>query len=303
MSNRQQLQARWKTEAGASLARTIGESLQQGTVQEEVHALIADLPFKDEVAPALDLRGIEIPSLISIAESCDLSGVRFDVARLNWNFSGAILRNAVFDGAEGANVDFGGCDLQGSSFVKARLPGAIFFKATLRNANLTGIRMRSGQLKGSDCSKAIFTGADLRLVWAADADLRDCDLRQANLVGASLGGAAWNDETQLSGAQISSEGTPDALCAFALSQGATVQSEDREWQLSLIDATVKALQNETGIRVENVIDLLKELRPKVDKDPSVLWANELQEKLSKKEWQAAQDAVQTAAINMGALLE
>ncbi len=68
--------------------------------------------------PALDLRGVKLPHLISVKRT-DLSGARFDFAQMNWNFGGSILHSAVFNGAEGRNVDFGGCDLQSSSFRKA----------------------------------------------------------------------------------------------------------------------------------------------------------------------------------------
>jgi uncharacterized protein YjbI with pentapeptide repeats len=265
-------------------------------------AYVAKLPHMDEVFPALDLRGVELPRLIAVRKT-DLSGSRFDGAHMNWNFGGSILREAVFDRAEGHNIDFGGCDVTKSSFADARLPGAIFFQAKLSGANLKGIRMRGGQLKGADCQQASFQGADLRMVWAAEADLRGADLRDANLVGASLGKARWDETTQLEGAKLSTEGTPAELCVQALEQGGIVESEKDEWNRSLFQATQKVLQTEAKGRSTAALSLMSKLAPEIEKESGVLWANKLHEKLSKEQWQEVQQAVRTAASNLGTFLE
>ena len=257
-------------------------------------SLVSPVPKKSR--PALDLRGIELPNLVSVAR-IDLSGSRFDFARMNWNFGGSILRGAVFNGAEGRNVDFGGCDLHSSFFIKARLPGAVFYGANLQDADLSGIGMRGGQLKDAVCRNAKFTGSDLRMVWAADADLRGADLREANLVGASLGGVLWDSKTRLDGAQLSVEGTPADLRTHALAQGASVRSEKPEWQLNLIDATLRALESEThDAGSKRIMERLRAIRPEVERDPGFLWANALRPEIDGEHWTIFQRAVRKPSV-------
>jgi uncharacterized protein YjbI with pentapeptide repeats len=213
------------------------------------------------------------------------------------------LGATVFDGAEGRNIDFGGCGLQHSSFVKAKLPGAIFYGANLQDANLTRIAMRGGQLKDAICRNAKFVDADLRMTWAANADLRGADLRGANLVGASLGGILWDSTTRFDAAQLGREGTPQDVLDHALSQGASVRSEKPEWQLSLLDATVRALESEAhDPATRRMVALLQSLRPKVERDPGFLWANALRQQVDDVQWSIFQLAVRKAASNIGALL-
>lgn len=296
------LVSRWKTPAGKIAAQAVENAFRTGTTIAELQGYVRNLPGVAEVAPALDLRGIGLPTLIGI-QTTDLSGVRFDGAQMNWNFAGCALRRAVFDGASGHNVDFSACDLTGSSFVDASLPGAVFFGATLVDADLTRIRMRSGQLKDADCRRANFTHADLRIVWAADADLRGANLSDANLVGASLGRARWDEHTRCAGARFGWEGTPADLAAHALAQGATLRSEKPDWELALLDATRVALEhdNDHG-RFDRLIARIAELRPEVERDPRTPWGNLLREGLPPEQHAGLDRAVRTAASNIGALL-
>jgi hypothetical protein len=187
--------------------------------------------------------------------------------------------------------------------VDARLPGAVFLMANLTDADLTRIHMHSGQLKSAICRNAHFASADLRMVWAAGADVRGADFRKANLVGASLGGARWDATTCLDGAQLSWEGTPAELATHGIAQGATVQSEKREWQLGLLDAAREALaQQDHSGALAPVIARLAELRAAVEADPGTLWANILHDELSPLQWSSVQEAVRSAAINMGPYL-
>jgi uncharacterized protein YjbI with pentapeptide repeats len=303
MTSTKNLRSRWKTTSGKIAARAVENALRHGSDIDELHGYTAGMPYIDEVAPNLDLRGIELPNLVAVRAS-DLSGVRFDAAQMNWNFGGCTLRKAVFDRANGHNVDFGGCDLSGGSLVGARLPGAIFYGARLIDSDLSGIRMHSGQLKGADCRGAKFVGADLRMVWAADADIRGADFREANLVGASLGRVKWNETTRFEGAQMSWEGTPTGISTQAIAQGAKLTSEKAEWQLGLVDATRKVLEerNRSG-KLTRIVRRMETLRLDVERDPQTLWANKLQKELSEKEWREFQEAVQTAASNMGVFLD
>jgi hypothetical protein len=296
------LTSRWKTPAGKVAVRAIANALRAGTSVDELKGYVKGLPGVDEVAPALDLRGIALPELVAARKS-DLSGARFDGARLNWVFGGSILNGAVFDRAEGRNVDFGGCELARSSFRDANLPGAIFFSAKLPDANLAGIKLRSGQLKAADCRRARFEGADLRLVWAADADLRGADLTKAQLVGASLGGAKWDEATRCADAEFGVEGTPAALAAHALAQGARLRSEKPDWELALLDATSAALRSEDRAgNLEAPLRRLTEVRPQVKRDHTFNWFAAVQEVATAEQRALLQGAVRKAASNIGALL-
>src|SRR5260370_38601681 len=143
MTDKTQLRERWMSQAGRLAVNQIGNVLRSGGEPSVLKAALAGVPFTQEVAPALDLRGIEIPTLISVRKR-DLSGARFDAAKINWSFSRSVLRGANFDGAQGRNVDFGGCGLARRSFLKAKLPGAVLFGAGLSDANLEGLSMPGG---------------------------------------------------------------------------------------------------------------------------------------------------------------
>lgn len=301
MTKDKELIVRWRSRVGKIAVRALADGLRAGESQRQLHHYVSDLERVDEVAPALDLRGIVIPDLIGIATR-DLSGTRFDGATLQWNFSGCSLRAAVFDQAKGRNVDFGGCDLTGSSFVHADLPGAIFFQSKLREANLTRASLHDGQLKGADCRDAKFIHADLRRVWAAEADLRGADFSEANLIGASLGRAQWDDATNFHGAKLTHEGTPAEIRAKAIVEGASIGSEKADWQLALLDATRAALKmDKSSGRAEAIVQRLAELRPQLKKDPQLLWTNVLKKELDEEQWRELQSAVRKAASNMGAL--
>lgn len=293
------LLTRWKSPAGKIAVRAIENALRAGTTTAELHGYVRTLPQVDEVAPALDLRAIALPELIAARKS-DLSGARFDRAKLTWNFGGSTLREAVFDAAEGRNADFGGCDLAGSRFQCANLAGAVFFGARLNHADLAGIRMRAGQLKSADCRGADFSRADLRQVWAADADLRGAKLDHANLIGASLGGAQWDEGTRCAGAQFSFEGTPAALLAHALAQGASVVSEKPEWQRSLLEATRAALASES--EANTLLGRFDELRRQLHADAAFNWFEALQRDATVSQRAALTRALRKAANNTGALL-
>jgi uncharacterized protein YjbI with pentapeptide repeats len=303
MASKRELRQRWTTAAGKVAARAIDEALGAGADLEEMAGYLRMLPLVGEVAPAMDLRGVALPELIAV-RTRDLRGTRFDGARINWSFSGCALADAVFDGCEGKNVDFGGCDLSRASFVGARLPGAVFFGADLQRADLTRISMRGGQLKDANCGNALLRDSDLRLVWAAGADLRGADLRGADLTGASLGQARWDSETRFEGAALTWEGTPDDMQAQAFQQGATLGSEKPEWQMSLFDATRRMLEaeNRDG-KLSPVLERLDGLRRNLERDHSLLWATRLKKGLDEEQWNRVQTAVRKAASNIGALLE
>lgn len=297
-----QLRERWTTPAGQAAVRTAEDALRGKVNLKELSAVLSSLPGAEEVAPALDFRGIDLSNPIYV-NHMDLSGARFDYAHLGLSFGGSTLRGAVFNGASGRNIDFGGCDLQDSSFVKAKLPGAIFYGAKLENADLTGIAMRGGQLKDAVCRNAKFVDADLRITWVAHADLRGADLRRANLVGASLGGVLWDSTTRFDAAQLSHEGTPSDIVNHALSQGASICSEKPQWQLSLLDATLRALESEEqDSGTQRMTELLGGLRPEVERNPDFLWANALRQQVDKVHWSIFEAAVRKAASNIGALL-
>ncbi len=79
-------------------------------------------------------------------------------------------------------------------------------------------------------------------------------------------------------------------------------SENREWQLSLLDATTRALENEYGKRVAPIVERIKTLRPELERNPAFLWANVLRDELEEAQWRIVENAVRKAASNVGALL-
>jgi hypothetical protein len=61
-ATREQLEARWETEAGKQLARTLYPLLDVGaTTMNELRKMVSHLPFIEEVAPQLDLRALHLP--------------------------------------------------------------------------------------------------------------------------------------------------------------------------------------------------------------------------------------------------
>ncbi len=295
--NKATLRSRWKTPKGKIAIRAIEQGLRVGASRDELIGYIRNVPGTEEILPVLDLRGIELPNLIA-AKKTDLSNCRFDYAKINWNFSGSKLTDAVFDGAEGLNVDFGGCDLRNSSFNGAKLPGAIFHSANLENANLTKLVAKAGQLKNANCKNANFTKADLRMVWMAHADICGTNFSGANLIGASLGGCHWDEQTNFFTAKMSPEGTPGALHLYAMTQGAVFESEKAEWQIGLLNTTLKVLQ-EQGHSHKSLIQKLQEIKPELVNNPDLLWANMIRDEFDDTTWEMFEEAVRKAASNMG----
>jgi hypothetical protein len=83
-----------------------------------------------------------------------------------------------------------------------------------------------------------------------------------------------------------------------------VRSEKPEWQLSLIDATLRALEAERqDAGSKRMMERLRAVRPEVERDPGFLWANALRPEVDDEHWAVFQRAVRKAASNMGALLE
>src|SRR6185312_10620807 len=129
-----QLRDRWKSPEGKARVRLLRNVLCGKANLTDFSASLTGFSGAEEVAPELDLRGIDLARLV-VMQSLDLSGAQFDAAKLSGGFGGSKLARAVFDEASGSNVDFGTCDLQGSSFVQAKLPGAVFFRANLEDAD------------------------------------------------------------------------------------------------------------------------------------------------------------------------
>ncbi len=292
-----QLRDRWKTPAGEIARRAIEGALRNGASVDELKDYVRRLPLIDDTGDALDLRGIELPGLMTVKKT-DLSGTRFDHAKINWNFAGSKLTGCVFDGASGLNVDFGGCDLRNSSFVTAKLPGAIYYLAKLEGAKLHGVRIKGGQLKGADCRRADFSDADLRLVWMAEADLSSANLIAANLVGASLGNCTWDDHTRFDHAEMSVEGTPATLYQYALRQDARFTSERVEWQSSLIDSTMVLLKASGHIN-KPLLERLQQLRSEVETDPQLPWTKMIENEFNAQTVEGFREVLRKAASNIG----
>lgn len=145
-ATREQLIARWETSDGQQLAELAYEVLypsqsspRPGFIKPLDPALVQrlrSLPFTEEVAEQVDLRGLHLEGKTLNFKDIDLSNVRLDYA-----FPIDIIRNcrvagAVFDRAFSVYGTFPKQDLSGISLVGASFNGGIFYEANLSSANL-----------------------------------------------------------------------------------------------------------------------------------------------------------------------
>jgi len=153
----EQLRDRWLTRDGRRVLMLVLEAIQAG---REWKNLLGGLPYVEEVANGLDLRGANLNGVSlsgSHLDEVDLSGASLLQADLSHcNMPGAKLRDAVLDRS----------DLQG---------------AVLRWADLRGAKLRNADLRE----------ADLRAVRFDAADIRRADLREANVLIRDLVRTEW----------------------------------------------------------------------------------------------------------------
>ena len=73
MATKRQLLDRWHEPEGRECAENLFDALEQKAPRDELSQFLAGLPYADEVAPSLDLRGLEFRYAITLSD-LDLSG-------------------------------------------------------------------------------------------------------------------------------------------------------------------------------------------------------------------------------------
>jgi uncharacterized protein YjbI with pentapeptide repeats len=274
MATKQQLKKRWKTEEGQHRSRLVMGALQRGATQDELRSLIGDIPFFDEVAPALDLRGIEFERGLSLL-NLDLAGARLDGAHLLGNISGCRMTGAVLDGVKALNVAFEH-DFTGVSMVGASLKGVWFFRTDLTGADLSRAQLQSAHFRETHCIEAKLVGAKMRFAHCAGADFSGADLSGADLTGAALGSVRFDERTRLAGADLTGASMDEDLRAFAKQAGAILGAATGAYALAEFDAAFKVLRRRNaGGRFDAVLARMSELRQELVRDGSFDWGTKL----------------------------
>src|SRR5579884_864535 len=128
MATKRQLTARWETPEGQQVVEDLYRTFTTGVTVEQLHAIVSTLPYVDEVAPHLDLRGLRRSRKVIFVRFLDLPGVRAEYSALRGNLSDGNWSGAIFDEADITQLDFE-LDLTGASFVKVNAKGTRFDKS------------------------------------------------------------------------------------------------------------------------------------------------------------------------------
>jgi uncharacterized protein YjbI with pentapeptide repeats len=208
-----ELRERWETAAGEMVRSmvllsinvvrkqfaTIASGMEVVNVQDVLREQVSELPYTQQVLPALDLRGFEMSEYDTIY-MLDLQGARLDYMRLG---TGGIahcdLTDACLDGIWGESCSFSG-EFRRASFVRAQLRKAHMAHLHLVSANFTEARMSEAALKESNLRCAILVDADLQKADLTYANVKETDFSGADLRGASLFRIEIDEDTRFHGA-------------------------------------------------------------------------------------------------------
>lgn len=301
MTAAKELKARWQTSAGIDALAQVIKGLTDND-PETLRRAVQHLPFVEEVASAIDLRGIVLP-LNGFSNRTALPLV-CDHAKIDWNFSFCDLQGGSFERATLKRVKLIGCQLAGVSFVRANVADASMQKTNVSGCAFTYAKMRGTRLAEADCRNARFEGADMRSVWLARSDLRGADFRGVNMTSSTFGGVTFDETTRFDGATVSVEGFDPPLLAQARAQGAILNSTMDGFYLNFVDVTLIVLRdmNRAGGHYSDTIRKLEALRPKVEAEASFDWSTALAEQVSGAQWSALEEAMHKGLMNMSSLL-
>lgn len=326
LATREQLEARWETPAGRAMAEKVCTLLETGVQQEggqaqkhtdrsdpratalwpsfpintadiarqavtanELQDAISSLPFQEEVAPVLDLRGLHRDQgAVKLLKDLDLSGAHLDYMEIDMVGASRMV-GTIFDHCRSINALFI-ADFTSASFVQALLPGVKFLEATLVDANFRQAKLALAELRECNCQNVLFIEADLRFVdaWHADlqkANLTGADLTEANLAKANLSGIQFNEQTRLQGTNLYGAILDDPFRAFAEQAGAILREDQdpsfTEHERAKLAAIITILQrdNDDG-RLDPAIACLIEQARHFANDPSYPWSMEMHQQLS-----------------------
>lgn len=276
MATKQQLKARWETSEGKQKVEALYQAFRTGTTLEQLHAIVASLPYRDEVALYLDLRGLYLGKSIFV-RNFDLPGVRLDYSSLGGNLSNGNWSGAVFDGADVTRLSFA-LNLTGASFAKTNARKVSFVKSVLTEANFHEAKLVGAMLKEVPCNGADFSGADMRESWCARTDFRGADLSGANLGGATFGSILFDENTRIEGANFTGTSMSNDFEAFVMGHGEQPKPEDdSDVEQATFAATIDLVQEK--IKAGNlerrlggsVLATLTTIQQRLNNDPRYDW--------------------------------
>lgn len=289
-ATREQLEDRWETSEGQQLAREVCHLLARGVsgpsrprevTRAELQWLTASLPFREEVAPSLDLRGLHLSQeRVNLYQALDLSGAHLDYVYEIGGIVATRMIGTIFDGCYSTNADFF-ADFTSASFVGAKLQGVHFLRSTLVQTNFRQAKLALAEFRELDCRRASFVEADLRFSELNRADLRGADfsganLTEANLAKANLIGIQFNEKTQLRGTDLYDALLDEPFRAFAEQAGGLLRDDqdpsfkELEWEKLLAAIKVLKQDNEQG-RLDAAISCLEELSRQDEHDLKHVW--------------------------------
>jgi uncharacterized protein YjbI with pentapeptide repeats len=295
-ATREQLEARWEADEGKRLARTLYPLLDVGaTTMNELKQMVNQLPFIEEVAPQLDLRGLHLLAEeilmdeFIVIKHMDLSGARFDYLRHVGNIVSCRMHGTVFDEMSCINGIFGS-DFSHASFVKATLQGVRFWRGQVSGANFHQARLGLADFSEIACDGASFVEADMRFSDLDKADVRGTDFRGANLNGSGLRGILFDEQTRVQGANLRDASMDEDFRTFAQRGGAIINTSENQtpdYDLACVDALIAVMQeeeyNEDG-HLDPVLPYVLAQREKLahsEERPSYPWRDELGDELEK----------------------
>jgi uncharacterized protein YjbI with pentapeptide repeats len=259
----------------------IGSELLAGpeaAARDMMKSLIDGMPFVDEVAPALDLRGLKFEPLVWL-RCIVLDGARFEHSELP-AMAASSARRCAFDQCTAKGVRLGG-NFAECSFREARLRECDFCGSVLEAADFGGAQLTNCRFVESDCRRANFSGAKMRFVEMPMADLCGANLSGADLTDAVLGKVRFDDSTRMAGAVLTGASVSPDFLAYSLEAGAVRQeSVPSAWVIAVLDDTCRRIERQRGVAEESLIDAalthVKDAKARYLNDPAFDWMNRIE---------------------------
>jgi uncharacterized protein YjbI with pentapeptide repeats len=296
MATKKQLVERWREPANRQRAERLSEAMERAASRQELAAVLDGLPYADEVAPSLDLRGLEFRFGATLS-GLDLAGAQLSGAKLMGNIRDCSLAGAVLDDFNARNATMNG-DFTRASFKRAYLNGCWFDGSVLREADFTRARLEQASLRGCDCTGARLVDARVRFTTLIDTVLRGADLSGADLTESSLTGARFDEHTRFQGARVAGARLDDDLASVVAGQAAPPGPEVRGFALAHFDATGNLLRtrNRDG-RLDAVLARMEGMRRSVARDPDFDWAAVIDEEFPDEVVEAVIEAAGEADVS------
>lgn len=297
MTKPKQLRERWKTAQGKQVLQLFSTALQQRKSIEHLKAIVAGLPYVEEVDSALDLRALPMDNIMQLFK-VDLSGARLDYIEFLGNLVECKMVGTIFDNASAGNKLFSG-DFAKASFVSAKLTGARFKTLRLTDADFSKARMMRAQLTQQKLQGSRFVNADLRAAELAGSDIRGADFSGADCSDATFGEVRFDTSTQLRDCKLSSGYMDPEFEAFAREQGAEIPGRSDQEGYREVDATIAVLKNRNrDHRYDGLLSGVQEIRDRAGRDPQWDWLGHLVGQLPNDQAKALQEAFEEGYRHM-----